>query len=342
MKAWHWTVLGLPTTCVLFGWSHNSQAADILIEFEKAVAPSKAVDPSKKESAALATSIPPEDHRLNFAPPQVIPEASDLQAVDLPPETSQSPLETLEDAPLSVPDAFIPTDPKSTTELPPPPLSAEIADLFEGGIDSLVARAVGSAEGTRTPHGQKKLAYYGHIDPGNQAWNQGTFSYQHAAQSPEEADQKQLERLKGQTTELHRLASHQGLNLTTEEILNGIDLANQAPIAALDRGYIDWLAQAKAMGLQSKEAILWARTRSFLDPDTGRWNAPGLGNSVHTITQDQARRQRAISAAIAVNVQPQEPVRSHLAPYAVPFPTKPPETKADKIDVILHLDLPEL
>ena len=66
--------------------------------------------------------------------------------------------------------------------------------VFEGGTDSLVARAVGSAEGTRTPTGAFNPAYNGHTDPGNGVWNMGTFSYQHGAKTPAEADQKQLQR----------------------------------------------------------------------------------------------------------------------------------------------------
>ena len=42
-----------------------------------------------------------------------------------------------------------------------------LSDLFTGGPDSLVSKAVGSAEGTRTPTGGYTSAYYGHVDPGN-------------------------------------------------------------------------------------------------------------------------------------------------------------------------------
>ena len=147
-------------------------------------------------------------------------------------------------------------------------------DLFAGDADSLVARAVGSAEGTRTPEGGYTAAYYGHRDPGNGVWNLGSFSYQHGARSPEEADEKQLRRLKTQAADLKQQAEHKGLTLSLQEELNGIDLANQAPLAALDRGYIDWLDQAHQLHMPEDEGVLWARTRSFLDPDTGKWNAP--------------------------------------------------------------------
>ena len=174
------------------------------------------------------------------------------------------------------------------------------SDIFAGDSDSLVATAVGSAEGTRTPAGGYTWAYQGHVDPGNGAWNLGSFSYQHGANSPREADRRQLARLRTQAQTLRRQADRYGMRLTLVETLNGIDLANQSPRAALNRGgYIDRLHQAHEMGLQGADAILWARTRAFLDPDTARWNAPGLGNNVHSITADQERRRRAIDRVIS-------------------------------------------
>ena len=173
--------------------------------------------------------------------------------------------------------------------------------LFHGGSNSLVARAVGSAEGTRTPEGGYTAAYYGHVDPGNHMWNLGSFSYQHGAKSPAEADAKQLKRLYKQALELRRQASQRQVTLSLAEELNGIDLANQAPLAALDRGYIDWLAIARQQAMGERDRIIWARTRAFLDPDSGRWNAPGLGNTLDSIRWDQARRQQAVQQAIEMN-----------------------------------------
>jgi hypothetical protein len=211
--------------------------------------------------------------------------------------------------------------------LEPAPLTitptAEV--LFEGGSDSLVARAIGSAEGTRTPEGNKTSAYKGHSDPGNGKWNLGTFSYQHGADSPEEADQKQLDRLKQQAQTLQQQAQTYGLALSLAEELNGLDLANQSPRAALSRGgYIDRLKEARDRGLQNEEAILWARTRAFLDPDTNRWNAPGLGNTTERITADQSRRLRAIARSIAA-----KPIAVSAAPTP-PAPT-PPRPLLDRI-----------
>ncbi len=196
--------------------------------------------------------------------------------------------------------------PAEGSEVPIDPGPAEVTDsaqgledwIFEGGPDSLVARTVGTAEGTRVWNGEKTQAYYGHIDPGNGVWNRGTFSYQHEAHSPEDADTKQLQRLKLQGLQLEEQAQKQGLKLTLEERLNGIDLANQAPLAALDRGgYIEQLAKARRLSMEDFDAIVWARTYAYLDPDTQQWNAPGLGNNVYSIDRDQRRRAAAIAQA---------------------------------------------
>lgn len=233
--------------------------------------------------------------------------------------------------------------PKTPTETAAVPAKAElpaiapptdpIQAIFEGGTDSLVARAVGSAEGTRTPEGHKNPAYFGHIDPGNGVWNMGTFSYQHGANTPEEADARQLKRLQNQTQVLQVKAQEKGLDLTQEELLNGIDLANQAPLAALDRGgYIDWLKEAHNLGMTGSEAIIWARTRSFIDPDTQRWNAPGLGNNVYSISHDQERRANAIARAInatalvtrVAQVPPEQPAQQEPPEQPQPMTTLPP------------------
>lgn len=196
----------------------------------------------------------------------------------------------------------------SASASPPPaaPLTAAPAldVLFAGNENSVVAKAVGSAEGTRTPDGERNPAYYGHTDPGNGVWNLGSFSYQHTATSPEDADAKQLARLRKQADQILQKANDKGLSLSIAEKLNGIDLANQAPMAALGRqGYVDWLAVAKSEGKPEADAVLSARVRSFINPKTQQWDAPGLGNSEDRITRDQARRMQAIDRAILANQQ---------------------------------------
>ncbi|MEO1209844.1 MAG: hypothetical protein AAFX78_09905 [Cyanobacteria bacterium J06638_20] len=195
-------------------------------------------------------------------------------------------------------DADMPSQPASD----PAALPETLVPLFAGGSQSLVAIAVGNAEGTRTPTGDITPAYYGHVDPGNGAWNLGSFSYQHGAPSPEEADQHQLVRLQQQAIRLWHDAERRGLQLSTEAWLNAIDLANQAPEAALEPGgYLDRLQEAHRLNLADVDAIAWARTRSYIDPDTQQWNAPGLGNTLAGVTADQERRMRAIARAISTN-----------------------------------------
>lgn len=182
--------------------------------------------------------------------------------------------------------------------------SLQTTSVFAGGSDSVVARTVGHAEGTRTPNGSRTRAYHGHSDPGNGVWNLGSFSYQHGASSPAEADEKQLKRLQRQTTAMNRIANSLGIKLTLQEKLNGIDLANQAPLAALgELGYIERLQQAKQRGLKGAAAILWARTQAYWDPRKKRWNAPGLGNTEDGIAHDQQRRLLAIDRALSVYKQ---------------------------------------
>ena len=180
-------------------------------------------------------------------------------------------------------------------------LEADILEdwIYEGGSNSLVARTVGSAEGTRKSNGERTKAYYGHVDPGNGVWNLGTFSYQHEASSPEEADEKQLKRLQSQERQLKEKALYWNVPMSIEVRLNGLDLANQAPLAALDKGgYIERLAEAYTNGKSGEAAIVWARTHAYFDPDKQAWDAPGLGNNRYSIQQDQARRMAAIDSAL--------------------------------------------
>ena len=179
--------------------------------------------------------------------------------------------------------------------------------LFAGGSDSLVARTVGHAEGTRTPDGRKTRAYYGHTDPGNGAWNLGSFSFQHCrdaryhCSTPEAADDRQLQRLQTQNAALLRQAATAKLSMTLAEELNGIDLANQAPLAALsDQGYVDRLVQAKQKGFSGQDAILNARVWSYWNPQKNRWDAAGLGNTETSIRHDQERRLLAIARALTI------------------------------------------
>ncbi|MEO1403413.1 MAG: hypothetical protein AAFV72_19490 [Cyanobacteria bacterium J06635_1] len=249
----------------------------------------------------------PQNGATAQAAPQVSPPTKAI-ALSFEFESSGATAQATAPAP-SVELSFTPPAPSNLPKSTPPgPSSTEpesqsgphhaLAELFAAGADSLVAIAVGNAEGTRTPTGGYTAAYYGHVDPGNGVWNLGSFSYQHGAASPQAADVKQLRRLQAQATELRRQARVRQIKMSVEAEINGIDLANQAPLAALDRGYIDWLHQAQQLPLNEADQIIWARTRAFIDPDTGQWNAPGLGNTFESVKRDQTRRYQAITRVL--------------------------------------------
>jgi len=206
---------------------------------------------------------------------------------------------------------------------------ADLQRLFAGESESLVARTVGHAEGTRTPAGDRTVAYYGHSDPGNGVWNLGSFSFQHCGNprynctTPEAADVHQLHRLQAEAAQLRQRAVSLGLTLTLEEELNGIDLANQAPLAALGQpGYAEYLLQAKQRGLKGQTAILEARLWSYWDAQKGQWDAPGLGNQEASIRHDQNRRLLAIARVLDVMQKSQGDRTAHrlLTRAVVPNP----------------------
>jgi hypothetical protein len=260
--------------------------------------PAEAVDIPSRSPSASPVKLPP-------PPPQPAAESPITPSPD--PESRPQPVAESVALTFDLPPTGVGNTPSQSEVAVTPSSNSAMELLFKGGADSLVAKAVGSAEGTRTPVGDRTLAYYGHVDPGNQALNLGTFSYQHGAKSPEEADEKQLKRLQRQAKVLQRKAETKGMQLTLAEKLNAIDLANQAPRAALEHGgYLDWLYQAHEMGLQGSEAIRWARVRSFLDPDTRRWNAPGLGNNINRISRDQERRMQQIERVIEIHQEQQQ------------------------------------
>lgn len=257
--------------------------------------------PSETSSPQFGTPIPSDlGVQFDLSNPTGAPSASaPSEAMQAAPQPSRS-------MPPATAPEIAPFVPPPIAEKPAPAQRSSsskvdftLTDLFEGGSNSLVAVTVGNAEGTRTPEGKQNKAFYGHSDPGNGVWNLGTFSYQHGAASPEEADSKQLNRLKKQAQVMQEKATAMGMKLTLEETLNGIDLANQAPKAVIDsQGYVEWLAEAYAQGMSGFDAILWARVQSFIDPKTQQWNAPGLGNTADSITRDQQRRMEAIARAL--------------------------------------------
>jgi hypothetical protein len=171
-----------------------------------------------------------------------------------------------------------------------------VSNLLHGGAHSPIAIAVGNAEGTRTKDGGYTEAYYGHTDPGNAKHNLGSCSWQHGANSPEEADQKCVEGLAKVASDLKAEANNKGVRLDKSALVNGIDLHNQAPLAAGD--YINRLKECQGEGKAGSDAVLCARAKSYVNPATGGLEAPGLGNSMDRVLSDQGRRMDAIENVI--------------------------------------------
>lgn len=103
--------------------------------------------------------------------------------------------------------------------------------------DSELSVAIGMAEGTRTAGGGKTTACDGHTDPGNQKAIQGTFSYQHMASSPHEADQKQPQAMREFRPEYEAAYRKAGIDPGKKLVAAAcFDLFNQAPEAATGKG----------------------------------------------------------------------------------------------------------
>ncbi|WP_197985223.1 hypothetical protein [Leptolyngbya sp. Cla-17] len=238
---------------------------------------------------------------LNFNPPS----AEAIAAKEQEPTTAQiadAPTPIVETAPSQVAP-----DPQGVTEKAAVSPSGE--KLFEGGSESLVARTVGAAEGTRAADGGKTSLYEGHIDPGNGVWNRGTFSYQFGNEenlTADEADRRQLAKIQRihESVMLPKAAEKGIAPLTLAEEINGIDLINQAPLAVTEEGgYVERLAEAKKKGLSGDEAILDARVWAFWDAGKGGWDAPGLRayddmGKEASIRHDQDRRMGMIDQAL--------------------------------------------
>jgi hypothetical protein len=118
-------------------------------------------------------------------------------------------------------------DPSQFKQLPP--VGVETDPTI---TDDTLKRAICRAEGTCDKGGTPNHAYNSHTDPGNRKRNLGFFSYQHGASSPQEADQKQLARLR--VVESRYIAQAQakfGERCSRACMVAWLDLFNQSPDA---------------------------------------------------------------------------------------------------------------
>lgn len=151
--------------------------------------------------------------------------------------------------------------------------------------DRALVCSIGAAEGTRDQNCNPTAAYKGHTDPGNGVENLGSFSYQHGASSPEDADRRQLMRLRQAEADLQSQAVDKfGQPLSKPALGAALDLWNQSPEAG--ESLIDNLPSAQP----TSEQIVKARSQSYVDPATGHLDAPGLGNNAAQVEADQSRR----------------------------------------------------
>lgn len=100
--------------------------------------------------------------------------------------------------------------------------------------DDLLKRAIGRAEGTRGKDGTTNQNYHGHKDPGwsGRCRNQGSFSYQHCAPSPEEADRRWIVELRKAEGRIQNAAIEKfGQPLSKAAIVSALDGYTQSPNA---------------------------------------------------------------------------------------------------------------
>lgn len=149
--------------------------------------------------------------------------------------------------------------------------------------DETLKRAIGRAEGTRNPDGTPNNAWFGHSDPGNRKHNLGSFSYQHGATSPEEADQKWLAVLRKAEPEIQGQAVAKfGQPLSKAALVAALDAYTQSPDAG--KRFVPHLATADP----SAEQLVAARTAALAE--SRRVHPGGPMN----VSADQQRRVNAL------------------------------------------------
>lgn len=149
--------------------------------------------------------------------------------------------------------------------------------------DTEIVCAIGNSEGTRGRDCSPNPAWYGHTDPGNGKWNMGTFSYQHGAKTPEEADAAWLPILRKTENEMQAEAKERfGQYLSPKAIAVGLDSMTQSPHASTV--YVRNLPSANP----SFEELVDARTKSL------NWSRSIKPGGRMNVRADQERRIRRV------------------------------------------------
>lgn len=151
--------------------------------------------------------------------------------------------------------------------------------------DETLKRAIGRAEGTRDRNGNPTRAYYGHKDPGwsGRCQNQGSFSYQHCASSPEAADQSWLATLRGAEQDIQAQALAKfGQPLSQAAMIAALDGYTQSPDAG--KRFVGFLPTADP----SPQEIITARTAALEASRRAKGGPP------MNVPRDQHRRVNAL------------------------------------------------
>ncbi len=153
--------------------------------------------------------------------------------------------------------------------------------------DEELARAIGRAEGTRDANGNPTAAYQGHKDPGNGKRNQGSFSYQHGAATPEEADRRWLQVLREAEQRYQDQArAKYGHPLSRAALVSILDAHTQSPDAATR------LLKHLPTHDPSPEQLIAARTAALQE------SRAHMGGPPMNVKADQARRIEAALDAL--------------------------------------------
>jgi hypothetical protein len=151
--------------------------------------------------------------------------------------------------------------------------------------DDLLKRAIGRAEGTRDANGNPTAAYHGHRDPGwsGQCQNQGSFSYQHCAASPEAADQSWLGTLRKAEQDINAQAVAKfGKPVPQAAMVAALDGYTQSPDAG--KRIVDHLPTADP----NPQQIVQARTAALEASRRAKGGPP------MNVPRDQQRRVNAL------------------------------------------------
>ncbi|NJN12247.1 MAG: hypothetical protein HC815_31510 [Richelia sp. RM1_1_1] len=142
--------------------------------------------------------------------------------------------------------------------------SKSLNTLFANN-SSLGVLAICAAEGNCTIDGKKTSLYYYHVDPGNRIGNRGWCSDQgRGGNNLDNADAVCLKRTRSRIPRLVGKLQNAGIKpeQNIEAFINNLDQWNQASPRVSD-AFPKKYAYALRKGLNTKEAILWARVEAF-------------------------------------------------------------------------------